>query len=640
MPASDKAAPSAHKLNRIAGIAIVLALLYFGRDVLIPITLALILGVFIAPLVRSLRRVGLGQTSSVALSVLLLALCLSATSLVIGTQLVRLGSSLPQYENVLRAKLQTLDELTLGKLSALTGQADRMIGKLSRGGHAREAEHEALAESIQDGAPSPVPVPVPVLIQEPEPRPVQLLRRIVSSVSGPLETAGVVFVVLIFVLLEHEALRDRFIRLVGSGNLRATTVAVNDAGERLSRFFISQLLVNIAVGAMIWIGLAIAGLPQALLWGTIAGLLRFVPYVGIWIAGFGAVLLATAITPGWTVVIVTIALFLAIELVISQLIEPQLYGHTTGLSPLSVVIAAIFWSWIWGPVGLVLSTPLTLCLVVAGRYIQPLNFLEILLGEVRALTLPENFYQRALSGDAQEIMAGARRFLRKKPLSAYCDAVLIPALHLAVADFSERGITRAEQLKVNNTIASVLIGLEGKRDIWRPAPRVSVLEGTSLARQLRERRESQMGHWQGPVDVPAGTVVLAIGAGSFVDELAAELLVRVLRAQRLDGRHLSLGDLDAESPPPEVRPNAIAVVCLVSVVLAGKDEILTSAIASIRQHLPQTKVFVLRLLNPFDASHQLHEVPEADVTIHSYSAITQSCLDLLGGSNAGEMQRQ
>ena len=619
MTSLAKSPASPNSLNKVLGTVAVLGLLYFAREVLVPITLAVVLSIFVAPLVRSLRRLGLGHASSVAATVLALAIGLSLSGLMIGTQLIRLGSSLPQYEGTLREKLQALDDVTVGKLDAITGQADRMIGKL--------------AGDRQQGTPGLdgafVVTPIPVEVRQPGARPIELLRTIMNSVSGPVATAGMVFVVLIFVLLEHEALRDRFIRLVGRGDLRATTGAFNDAAERLSRFFISQLVVNLTVGALIWGGLAIAGLPQAFLWGAMAALLRFVPYVGIWIAAFCATLLAIVISPGWTLALATLALFVAVDIIVSQLVEPHLYGHTTGLTPLSVIVGAVFWGWLWGPTGLVLSTPLTLCLVVAGHYFRPLHFLEIILGEVPALTMPENLYQRALSGDDQEILAAAKRFLRAKPLTVYCDSVLVPAFHLAIADFSQRDITHAEQIKVNNTIVSVLTGLDGKRNWWRPAPHISVLEGTTAARKLRDLRERQIGRWQGPLDVPAGTVVLAIGSGTLVDELAAEVLVRVLRAQKLDGRHLALADLEAAPVPGEARHEAIAVVCLVSVV-SSAQQAPSAPLAKLRQDLPGAKVLLLYLSNPFEESASPHhEKSGADYVAYCYSEATDVCASLL-----------
>ena len=618
MTSLAKTQASHGSFDKVLGAAAILALLYFAREVLVPVTLAVVLSIFVAPLVRSLRRLGLGHASSVAAAVLALAAGLSLSGLMIGTQLIRLGSSLPQYEGTLREKLVALDELTVGRLGTLTGQADRMISKLASGRQ----------QSVPGQEGEVVAAPMPVEIHQPQARPIELLRTIINTVSHPLATAGMVFVVLIFVLLEHEALRDRFIRLVGSGNLRATTNAFNDAAARLSRFFISQLAVNVAVGGLIWGGLAVTGLPQAFLWGAMATLFRFIPYIGIWIAALCATILAIVIAPGWTLALATLALFVAVDIIVSQLVEPHLYGHSTGLTPLSVVIAAVFWGWLWGPVGLVLSTPLTLCLVVAGHHIRSLHFLEIILGEIPALTLPENLYQRALAGDDQEILAAARRFLRGKPLTAYCDSVLVPAFHLAISDFAEREITQAEQVKVNNTIASVLIGLDGRRSRWRPTPRISVLEGTTAARKLRDQRERQMGQWQGPLDVPAGTVVLAIGAGSLVDELAAEVLVRVLRGQNLDGRHLALADLEA-APSDAARTDAVAAVCLVSLVPLGQ-QILLPPMASFRERFPNAKVLFLQLPDPFGAPLRgPQDVIGADHVVHSYREATELCSHLL-----------
>ncbi|HEY9104170.1 AI-2E family transporter [Chitinimonas sp.] len=608
-----------NQLGKLVGTAIVLALLYLGRDVLIPITLAVILSLLVAPLVRRLRRLGLGHTGSVTVSVVLLTLGIGLVGVGLGSQIVRMGASLPQYEDTIRSKLQTLDELTLGKLGAITGQADRLVGKLSHGSTAAPSEVGA------ELADSPASQPIPVEVHEPEPKPIELVSRVAASVLGPLETAGVVFIVLVFVLLEHEALRDRFIRLIGGGNLRATTLAVNDAGERLSRFFVSQFAVNVLVGLLLWAGLALAGLPQALLWGTTAALLRFVPYVGIWIAAICATLLAAAVSPGWGLAIATIALFFVIEFVIAQVVEPQLYGHTTGLSPLSVVVAAIFWSWIWGPVGLLLSTPLTLCLVVAGRYIPALNFLEVLLGEVPALTMQESFYQRALSGDAEEIIDAARRFLKRKPLAAYCDEVLIPAMHIAREDFVEEAISREEQLKVGSAIAAVLIALEGPSPWWRRGTRISVLDDMTLGRQLRARREQQVGQWQGSLDVPPGSVVLAIGVGNRFDELAAELMVRVLRAQQVDARHISLEDLAA--PPAESdKPELISTVFLVSVDPTADRERLATTAANLHGRANGIRVVMLYLLPGFGPqAERPAALAAADQTLYSCEAAVQLC---------------
>ncbi|MBV8470725.1 MAG: AI-2E family transporter [Burkholderiaceae bacterium] len=624
---------SASQLNKIVGAATILALLYFGREVLIPITLALILSFLIAPLVRQFKRLGLNRTAAVSLSVLLLTLGLSAVSAVIGSQLIRTASSLPQYEDTIRGKILALDKLTLGRVNAIAGHADRVMSQLSANTGAGSPATALPTKGIDPKSSEPLLVKM----QEQAPKPYQLLSSIVTSVWGPLETTSIVFVVLIFILLEHEALRDRFIRLVGPNNLRATTVAVNDAGERLSRFFVSQVAVNVAVGVLIWLCLAVAGVPQALLWGAVATTLRFVPYVGVWVAAFCATLLAAAVTPGWTLALLTMVLFGLVEVVISQVVEPRLYGHATGLSPLSVVIAAIFWSWLWGPIGLVLSTPLTLCLVVAGHYIQSLNFLEILLGEVPALTMPENLYQRVLSGDAHEITASAQQFLKKKSFGAYCDSVLMPALHLAHTDFKQNSITQSEQIKVNSAIASMLMSLEGRKNDWKSNQNLSVLADANIARQLRSHREKQLGKWQGPIKVPPGSVVLGIGLGSLANEMAAEILVRVLRSENIDARQISLDDLQ-DGPPPDASAELVAMICLVSVEPLNELDRFASALVGIRDRLPASKVVALSLSNPFEKTSQDHaSVHGFDQTVHSFQDILGTCVKTLKVSTASDI---
>ena len=616
---SPKELPS--RPDRVAGIlgtATVLALLYFGREVLIPITLAIILSLLVTPFIQRLRRIGLGQTLSVGVAVLILALGLAVAGLVIGFQVVRIATSLPQYADTIRSKVTVLDQMTLGKLGELDGEAERWIDHLY---DSHETSRPAEA-GLRTNSTSPIPVEIHRQAQTP----LQLVTRIVSSVWPPLETAGIVFVVLIFVLLEHEALRDRFIRLAGGNDLRATTVAVNDAGERLSRFFVSQFAVNIGVGLLVWLGLSVIGLSQALLWGAMAALLRFVPYVGVWIAALCATLLATAISPGWSLAIMTLMLFFVIEIVFAQLVEPKLYGHTTGLSPLSVVIAAIFWSWIWGPVGLVLSTPLTLCLVVAGRYFRSLNMLEILLGEIPALTLPQNFYQRALSGDTQEIISSARRMLKRRSFAAYCDNVLVPALHLARADLDSKTISKSEQLKVANAIAAVMEALGENPKWWRQYTRSSMLEDVNVGRQLRSRREALSGGTQGSLDVPVGTIVLSIGAGSSGDELAAEILVRILRKQDVDARHLTLADLQ-DAPAPDVNPDIVSIFCLVSIEPVKEREQMEVALAQLKVRLPGARKMVLLIENPFEPLQLLSPAIDGEPDLaHSFEEAAQRCI--------------
>lgn len=617
MPDSLPARSLPNAVAGLVGTATVLGLLYFGRDVLIPITLAFIFSFLIAPFVRALRRLGLGQTVSVCAGVLLVSASLLTVGAVIVSQVTRLGASLPLYQDTIYSKIETLDRLTRGSLGTLGGPAGELIEHLTQdGGQTPKARLPAGMGNE----------PVLVEIHEPSLKPLQLLTKVVASAWPPLEMAGIVFIVLIFVLLEHEALRDRFIRLAGGEDLRATTLAVNDAGERLSRFFISQFAVNASTGVAIWIGLSVIGLSQALLWGTMAAVLRFIPYVGLWIAALCATLLAAAIEPGWSLALMTLGLFVVVDIIVAQTIEPKLYGHTTGLSPLSVVVAAIFWSWIWGPIGLVVSTPLTLCLVVAGRYIRALKVLEIMFGELPALTMPQNFYQRALSGDAQELVASGRRFMRKKSLAAYCDSVLLPAMHLTYFDLKGKTISVAEQLKVKGAVITVIEALSGSQKWWHNRKQMSVLADVGVGRQLRNRREAQNGQWQGSLDVPNGSVVLGIALNSQIDELAAEMLVRILRGQHLDARNIMLADLDGPVPE-EASVELVSIICLVSVQPFEDRELMESSMLTLKENFPHCQHFAVLLPNPFDNQGKAkHHVASASHVAHSYQDALQSCL--------------
>jgi AI-2E family transporter len=429
---------------------------------------------------------------------------------------------------------------------------------------------------------------------------------------------------LVFVLLEQEALRDRFIRVAGGTNIRLTTLALNDAGQRLSRFFVSQFAVNLGVGVAIGVGLALLGVPQATLWGALATLLRFVPYVGVWLAAILATTLAVAVVPGWSLAISTLGLFLAVELIASQAVEPNLYGHTTGLSPFSVVVAAIFWSSLWGPIGLVLSTPLTLCLLVIGRHIRALSFLDLLLGNAEALTLPQKFYQRALSGDADEIVAVARDFLKRNSFAAYCDLVLMPALHLGFLDREAGTISHEQQMKMRDLLVSVVSTLSGEpRRLRRRRP--SILDDENAGLILRQHREQLTGKWQGPVAVPPGSILLCLGLGSRADTIAAELLVRALREQELDARHVAMEDLEPEARPPDANPAAIAVAYLVSAFPDAERDHSEQTVGRIRQHIPHALVVSVFLpgmsLEPQPAAN----VGNPDQAVSSFVEALQVC---------------
>jgi predicted PurR-regulated permease PerM len=572
--------------SRIMITGIVPAHLYLGRSVLIPLALAMMLSLLVAPLVRALRRLRVGRISSVLVAVVALAVLCMGVAVALGTQIVSIAKSLPQYESNVQRKLKTLEEVTIGPLRRLTNETSRLIG-------IRESA-EALPVQGPDAERSrPAAAPPDVAVLEPPEfgfHPMQLMLKLLSAVWGPLQFAGIVLLVLIFVLLEYESLRDRFIRIAGATDMRSATLALNDAGERLSRYFASQFVVNLGFALAIWMCLSVLRLPQALLCGTLAGVMRFVPYVGVAIAALFAAVLALAVDSGWTMAVSTAGLFILLDIIVGQLLEPHLYGHATGLSPLAVVVGAIFWSWLWGPAGLILSTPLTLCLLVAGRHVKGLGVLELLLGEAPPLTLPQRFYQRALSGDPHEIIADARAFLKSNSLAAYCDRVMIPALHLAGFDAEAGATTGDQQLKIRRVIVDVAAALSSKSpNFLRPRHRGAVLEEVNAGRWLRQQREQLSGKWQGPLGVPRGSIVICMALGSAADDLATELLVRVLRSERIDARHFSCAEIDA-GLPPGADPDGVAIVFLVSAFPSPERERADLISQQLRDLLPRANL--------------------------------------------------
>lgn len=545
--------------NSVMTVGIVLAILYFGRPVLLPLALALMLSLLLAPLVRALRRLRVGHAASALFAVAALVVSCLGIATVLGSQIIRIAESLPQYQSTLQRKLMTLEEVAAGPLRRISDETIHLA--------AARRTAETLRTYTRDAA-DPVRAEVPGMaaLQSPEieSRPLEFVAKLLTAVWRPVQFGGIVLIVLIFVLLEHESLRDRFIRIAGATDIRTATLALNDVGDRLSRFFASQFLVNLAFGIAVWACVGMLRLPQALLCGTLAGVLRFVPYVGVAIAAVFAAVLAAAVGPGWLPALGILGFFIVLDVIVAQSLEPHLYGHATGLSPLSVVVGAIFWTSLWGPAGLILSTPLTLCLLVAGRHTKGLGMLEVLLGNSQPLTLSQRFYQRALCADSHEIIADARVFLRTDSLAAYCDRVVIPALHLAELDARDGTTSSDQQMKIRRVAIDVAAALSGDNPkILKRRHRGAVLEEMNAGRWLRRQRELRSGKWQGPLGAPPGSIVICMGLGSAADDLATELLVRLLRIEKIDARHFSPGEIGA-GLPPGADPGAVAIVFLVS----------------------------------------------------------------------------
>ena len=453
--------PSLRGLTTLAVTVVIVAALYFGREVLVPITLAILLSFVLAPLVNLIRRTRIGRVPAVILSVLIALGVIVALGGIIGMQVAELADDIPRYQTTIRQKADAIRGFTTRRLSDLIGNVGREVQRATKNDDLHEAQGApGVAPAMQDQGPAPLPVEV----RQPAPSPIEFAERIISPALNPIATAAIIFIVAIFILLQQEDLRDRLIRLFGSRDLHRTTVAMDDAARRLSRYFLTQLGINASFGVIIGVGLFFIGIPSPLLWGVLAALLRFVPYIGALMAGVIPVALGASVDPGWSMMIWAAALFLVTEPIMGQIVEPMLYGRSTGLSPVSVVVSAIFWAWIWGPIGLILATPLTLCLVVLGRHVERLEFLDVILGDRPALTPVENFYQRVLAGDPDEALEQAELLLKERSLSSYYDEVALKGLQLAATDVL-RGVVTPLQLDcIRDAVNDLIEGLDDRPD--------------------------------------------------------------------------------------------------------------------------------------------------------------------------------
>ena len=429
----------------------VMAALYFGRDILVPVTLAILLSFVLVPAVRLLGHIRMPRVPAVLLVVVVVFGALFG----IGSLIVREGgqlvSDLPRYSLVMQDKIKSLRGAT-----ADTGTLSRIVDVFQD----LSATLSPPPPPELKGDPGSAGHPLTVEIRAARAGLVENLQTFAGPILHPLATTGLILIFTIFILLQREDLRNRMIRLAGgSGDLRRTTAAIDDAARRLSRFFLAQLALNVAFGVVIGVGLWLIGVPSPTLFGVLAAILRFVPYIGAAISALLPLVLAASVDPGWSMVIATAALFLVVEPIAGHVIEPLLYGHSTGLSPIAVILSATIWTFLWGPIGLVLATPLTVCLVVLGRHVDRLWYLDVLLGDRPALDPPEIFYQRMLANDPAEAIDQGRQFLKERALVTYYDEVVLAGLRLAQDDLSRGTLDRARQGEVGAAIRAVIARL-------------------------------------------------------------------------------------------------------------------------------------------------------------------------------------
>jgi len=570
--------------NIIVGV-IVVAALYFAREILVPIALAVLLSFVLAPLVRLLQRLRVPRSLAVigAVATALVA-SLSLTTMVM-VEVDQLANDLPRYQSTLSDKMHNLRD-TVGHAGLLN--ASNMLKNLDR--ELQDREDGAPTSQSLSGAPAGK-TPIPVEVHQPVPGASETLVAMLQPLAVPFTTTAIIVIFLIFFLFQREDLRNRFIRLAGSDDLERTTAALDDAARRLSKLFLAQLMLNAIFGAVIGLGLAIIGVPSASLWGLLAAILRFVPYIGAILAAALPVALAAAVGRDWTMALWTIALFAVVEPLTGQIIEPLVCGKTAGLSPVAVVLAASFWTWLWGPLGLLLSTPLTLCLVVLARHVERLRFIDVMLGDEPALTPQQGAYQRMLTGDPIEAIEQARSFLKKGSIQNYYDEILLGALRLAVADAALGRLNDARLENIHQTVSEIVEDLAAHE-----TPKITDSpEHTSEKGNVVNIGTS--GHGQSVLCIP--------GLGR-LDVCAALVVADVLKRQGVIARA-------AESPPVVEAHNAGTIcVCFLEDVTEARTDFTQRKLS---RQAPSAKIVICMLGEPKDIKDG--EEPGADVTSRS-----------------------
>jgi predicted PurR-regulated permease PerM len=503
-------------LTTLLFVTVIVVALYVGREVLVPIALAILMSFVLAPFVRKLHDWRVPRLVAVLLVVIVAFSAILVAGGMIVSQVNQLATDLPRYQATLREKIQTVRGMTGGS------------GTLEK---AAEVLQDLNSELRTPGKITPTADrPVLVEIRQPYPGALQTLVGLITPLVNPLATTGIVFLFVVFILLQREDLRNRLIRLGGVADLQRTTAAIDDAGHRLSRLFLAQLALNAAFGVVIGTGLFFIGVPSAPLWGLLAMVLRFVPYIGAVLAAVFPLVLAAAVGPDWTMVFWTAALFAIAEPLTGHVIEPLVTGYSSGLSPVAVIASATFWTWLWGPIGLILATPLTVCLVVIGRHVDRLKFLDVMFGDEPALSPAQLVYQRMLAGDAIEAVEQAEIYLKEKSLTSFYEDVLLESFALGQADALSGNVDEDRLERIRAVAAEIITDLS----VHEETPKTGVDDNEGFS-GLKTAEGGKAG-LNKPVVPGSAKLVLCIPGPGALDESFALIVAQLVERRGLAAR--------------------------------------------------------------------------------------------------------
>lgn len=640
IPPADVAPAVGSGLGPLGVAALIIAALYVGREVFVPVALAILLSFVLVPLIRLLQRIRVPRAIAVVGAVLLAFLCISGLAGLMATQMTQLTGDLPRYQSTMREKISSLRG-SAASSGALERAAD-VLQDLSKELDKPKAGAVRSTNPLSPTAPtiSGEVKPIPVEVRQPDPGALQTLGAFITPLIHPLATTGIVVIFVIFILLQREDLRNRLIRLAGSHDLQQTTAAPDDAAIRLSRLFLTQLAVNGAFGIVVGFGLWLIGVPSPVLWGILAGILRFVPYIGAFISAAFPLALAAAVDPGWSMLLWTAALFLIVEPIVGHVIEPLVYGHSTGLSPVAVVASATFWTWLWGPIGLVLATPLTVCLVVLGRHVERLEFLDVMLGDRPALSPPEIFYQRTLAGDPAEAADVAEEFLKERPLATYYDEVALAGLRLARADALRGVLDEARLNRIRDAVQEIIDDLADHTDA-KPETATPTANAEAVA-AVEATEESTVA-----VDVPvlapddlapafrSETPVLCIAGQGPLDEAAALMLAHLLARHGLKARVEGASALSTQNLF-RLETGGVVLACL-SYLDASSPAHMRYAVRRLRRKIPQVTILLgcWTLTGAPGTLEELRAGAKADLVAADFSEAVRECLAAAQSHMAG-----
>jgi predicted PurR-regulated permease PerM len=521
----------------LASIAVVIAALYLAKGVLVPLTLAVLLSFLLSPVCDWLERRWLGRIPAVLVTAILGFSVLGIVTWTAAVQITSLAPKIPEYRTNVEAKLSSVNAYAVAALRKVTSTAQEMGDKLSP----TELAAAGMGTIAQPYSVRVVTSPI---------SPLQIFGGMFGTLLEVLGTTGIVIVLVVFFLMQREDLRDRFIHLMGKGHVTVTTQMLEDAGTRVTRYLSMLFLINVTFGISVGIGLYLIGVPNAILWGILATVLRFIPYIGPWIAAAMPLGLSMAISPDWFAPLLTIGLFVLLELFNNNVLEPWVYGRNTGVSAVAVLVAAVFWMWLWGPVGLLLATPLTVCLLVVGKHVPQLSFLGILLGNEPVFEPKDRIYQRLLAGDSEEAATLFESYLEHQPLVEVYDTVLIPALALAETHWQ---LGELHEGKHNFIVESLkeMIQEQGERQqelLAKPETANSPMaDGDSI--RVDEINSSRLS-------------ILCLPARSEADEIAAMMLAQVLEASGCRAQAISVTALAGEMGDLIDQCTAADVVCI------------------------------------------------------------------------------